>query len=180
MIDRLLDFIIQFLEDILPCYIVKYYNRAVRLRFGKKFKGALEPGLHWKIPFVDKIYEHLVKPTTLDLEGQTVTTKDGVSIVVKGSLKYEVSDIVTLMLETNGATDALKDMSEGIIRDVLIEKEWKDCNDSVATRDMSEKIKREAKNWGIKVLQLRISTLAKMTSIRLLTSGSAKINLERE
>lgn len=180
MIDRLLDFIIQFLEDILPCYIVKYYNKGVCLRFGKKHKGVLEPGLHWKIPFVDKIYEHLVKPTTLDLESQTVTTKDDISIVIKGSLKYEVSDIVTLMLETNGATDALKDMSEGIIRDVLIEKDWKDCNDSIVTKKMSDKIKREAENWGIKVLQLRISTLAQMTSIRLLTSTNAKINLEKE
>jgi regulator of protease activity HflC (stomatin/prohibitin superfamily) len=127
--------------------------------------------LHWKWPFFDEILVHLVKPTTLDLDEQTITTKDGVSIVVKGVIKYEVSDVVKLLLEVDTPVDALKDMSKGIIRNTLTVREWKDCNDPDLSGVIQDKIKGEAKSWGIKVLKVTLTDLAKMTSIRLLNSS---------
>ena len=42
MLDRLIDFLLQFLEQLLPFKVVNQTDEAVRLRFGK-FKEVLKP-----------------------------------------------------------------------------------------------------------------------------------------
>jgi len=168
MLDKLIDLIVQFIEQILPVEIIPHYDRGVRLRFGKPRGEELGSGLHWKIPFVDVILTHMVKTKTINLIEQTVTTKDYKSIVVKAVIKYEVTDVATLLLEVNDATDALADMVQGIIRDKIIEKFWNECNSQVLTNEIAKTAKNEAKKWGLKILEVTLTDLAEMRSIRLL------------
>lgn len=168
MLDKLIDIIVQFIGDILPVEVIPHYDRGVRLRFGKPKGGELSPGLHWKIPFVDTFLTHMVKTKTINLLEQTVTTKDYKSIVVKAVIKYEVIDVATLLLEVNDATDALADMVQGIIRDKIIEKNWTECNSQALTAEIAKTSKAEAKKWGLKILEITLTDLAEMKSIRLL------------
>ena len=50
MFDKLIDFLITFIHDILPIKIVDQWEMGVHLRCGK-FIGVVTPGLNWKIPF---------------------------------------------------------------------------------------------------------------------------------
>lgn len=174
------DKIFQFGRELNPFEVVEYYNRGVKLRLGRVVKDrhgnvkVLEPGLHWRWPFIEVIASHMVKPTTMDLSEQTLTTKDGLSIVVRGVLKYEVSDVATLLLEVDSPQAAVADMSMGIIRDAFVERDWKECNDPSLPGQIAIKIRREAKRWGINVLQLTLTDLAIMKSFRLLNSYSEK------
>ena len=167
MLDKLIDIVLQFISDIVPFVVIDHYDRGVRLRFGIP-KTELEPGFHWKIPFADQILTQMVKAKTINLSEQTITTKDGKSIVVKGVIKYEVSDVSTLLLEVNDATDALADMVQGIIRDKIISKNWEECNDSSLVGEISRAAKSEAKRWGLSILQITLTDLALMRSIRIL------------
>lgn len=167
-LDKIIDFLFQFLGQLLPFEVIPYYNRGVRLRLGKPVGGVLDPGLHWKVPFADDILTHMVKTKTINLLEQTITTKDYKSIVVKAVIKYEVSDVSTLLLEVNDPTDALADMVQGIIRDKLIEKDWIECNSPNLIGEISRKAKAEAKQWGISIIQITLTDLAEMRSIRLL------------
>lgn len=106
----------------------------------------------------------------MNLPEQTITTKDGQSVVVRGVLKYEVHDVATLLLEVDSPQDALSDMSQGFIRDTMVEKNWNECNDPEIVKQMATKIKREAKKWGIEVIALTLTDLALMRSIRLLNT----------
>ena len=54
MLDRLIDVVLQFGSDVLPGIIIRDYEEAVLLRFGK-FKKLLKPGFHVKIPFADEV-----------------------------------------------------------------------------------------------------------------------------
>jgi membrane protease subunit HflC len=151
----------------MPMVVIPHYDRGVRLRLGKP-RGVLEPGLHYKIPFADTILTHMVKATTLNLSEQTITTRDGQSIVIRSVIKYEVSDVETLLLEVSNAVDALSDIVQGIIRDKIIEKDWSELNTSALTGEISRASKAEARKWGITILQITITDLALMRSIRLL------------
>lgn len=168
MLDKLIDLIIEFLADILPFQVIPHYDRGVRLRLGKLYGKELEPGFHWKIPFADNILSHMVKATTMNLLEQTVTTKDYKSIVVKAVIKYEVSDVIQLLLEVNNSSDALTDMVQGIIRDKIIEKNWNECNTQTLIGEISKRSKAEAVKWGLKILEITLTDLAEMKSIRLL------------
>ena len=92
MLDRLIDVVLQFGSDVLPGIIFRYYEEAVLLRFGK-FKKVLKPGFHPKIPFADEVIDQHVVITTLSLPAQSLYTKYKQNIVVKGVIKYKISDV---------------------------------------------------------------------------------------
>lgn len=172
MFDRLIDFLLQFIDQLLPITPVNQTDKGVRLRFGK-FKEVLEPGWHYKHPFIDEVVKHTILWTTISLTSQSLTTKDGKDIVVKGVIKYRIADIQIFLLEVWDAIDAISDMTQGIIFDIVKEKTW----DELQTLDLkpliTRKVRNEAKRWGIEVETVTLSDLAKIKSIRLLNdSGS--------
>lgn len=171
MIDKLIEFIISVLE-IFKCWeIIDHYDRGVRLRFGKQHKGELDPGLHWKWPFyIDSILTIMVKATTMPLKEQTVTTLDGTVVVVKAVIKYEIKDAVKILLEVNDAVDAVADMTQGIIREQIIERNYDTCNNTEFGKEITMKARREAEKWGVKIQSVTLTDFGKMTSIRLLNT----------
>lgn len=169
MLDKFLDLLVEFIGDLLPLTVIPYYDRGVRLRWGKP-AGVLAHGRHWKIPFVDVIMVCMVKPTTMNLNEQSVTTKDNVSVVVKAVIKYEIADVEKLLLEVNDPVDAISDMTQGIIREKIINRNYSECNDVTLTSEISRSAKIEAKKWGISILDITLTDLAQMRSIRLLNT----------
>ena len=168
MFERIFDFLVAFLSDLLPVTVVQHYNRGVRQRFGKKHGGVLEPGLHWKIPFVDQILEEMVKPKTMNLSAQTITTKDWKTIVVQSVIKYEIKDPITTLMEVNDPVDAVSDMTKGIIRNAIIERRWEDCNNTELSKEIRNKARNEAEKWGIKIIDVTLTDLAEIASYRII------------
>ena len=172
MFDRLIDFLLQFIDQLLPITPVNQTDKGVRLRFGK-FKEVLEPGWHYKHPFIDEVVKHTILWTTMSLTSQSLTTKDGKDIVVKGVIKYRIADIQIFLLEVWDAIDAISDMTQGIIFDIVKEKTWEELQTLDLKPLITRKVRNEAKRWGIEVETVTLSDLAKIKSIRLLNdSGS--------
>jgi regulator of protease activity HflC (stomatin/prohibitin superfamily) len=170
MFDRLIDFLLSVWDQLIPFEVIDHYNRGVRLRFGKTKGGVLEAGLHWKIPFVDRILQQMIKMKTLSLSEQTITTKDGTSIVVRAVVKYEVNNVITLILEVNDPIDAIADMTKGIIRKTFISKNWDECNDPEIEKEIAKKARAEAKQWGIAIIEITLTDLGDVPSFRLFNS----------
>ena len=167
MLDRLIDFLLQFLEQALFFKVINQTDQGLRLRFGK-FKEQLEPGFHWKVPFVDEILSHTVLWTTYSTPAQSLTTKDGKDVVIKMIIKYRVVDIKTFLLEVWDAIDAISDMTQGIGFDIVKGKTWEDLQNEDLKKEITKKARTEAKRWGIEIETVTLSDLAKIRSIRLL------------
>jgi regulator of protease activity HflC (stomatin/prohibitin superfamily) len=73
MFDKIIEFIIRFWKDLLPFVIVEHWNEALILRFGI-FKKLLKPGIHFKIPFFDSVWETIVITQSIDMNPQSITT----------------------------------------------------------------------------------------------------------
>lgn len=158
---------IEYLWDyIKPFWIVEQYNGAVQLRVGK-FLRVLEPGIHWKLPCWDAVIEHTIVPTTMRLFSQSLVTKDEKSIVVQGVIKYQISDIKTFLLGVNDAVDAIADMSQGIIKGIIMERTWEECKSPEIDNIITKKARVEAKKWGIDIIQVTLSDMGTIRSIRL-------------
>ncbi len=106
----------------------------------------------------------------MSLREQTITTRDNISIVVKAVIKYEIRNPDIILLEVNDSLDAICDMTQGIIRNTFITTEYKDCNSETITKTIKDKVKKEVEKWGVKVQEVTITDLGKMTSLRLLNS----------
>lgn len=173
MIDKLIELISQFADNLKFWEIINYYERGVRLRYGDPHGGELESGFHWKLPFADSIICIMVKTTTMRLPEQTVTTKDNKSVVVKAVIKYEIKDAVKVLLEVNDPIDAVADLTQGIIRDHIINRRYEDCNNIEFNREITVKARSEGNQWGIKIREVTLTDFGEMLSVRLLNTPVA-------
>ena len=167
MFDKLLEFLISIWSRLLPFSIVKEFEQAGWLRFGK-LKKILGKGLHFKIPFIDEIDNYHVLKTAMTLEAQSLTTKDDVSIVVKGIIKYKTEDLSKFYTDVYNADDAIADVSMGIIRTIIAKKTWSECKEDNLENEITKKVRVEARKWGLEVESVTLSDLAIMKSYRLL------------
>ena len=167
MFDRLVEILIQWIDQLLPVVIIPSYEEGVRLSFGK-FRKVLHPGIHFKIPFADEIIRQHVVVTTLSLPSQSLYTSDKQNIVVKGVIKYKIADVKTFLLEVYDAQDALSDMTMSIIKNIVISLPAEKCIDPELDTLLTKKAKVEAKKWGVEIQQVTLTDVAPIKSYRLI------------
>ena len=170
MFDKLVELLTNWWLEIKPIVIVRDYEEAVLLRFGI-FKRVLKPGLHFKIPFFDEVIDQHVVVTTLSLDAQSLYTLDKQNIVVKGVIKYKISDVKTFLLEVYDAQDALSDMSQSIIKNVIMSMTMDECTDSELDNTLTKKVRVEARKWGVEVHQVTLTDLAPIRSFRFINDS---------
>ena len=167
MFDKLIDVLLEWWGQIIPFHIIRDYEAAVLLRFGR-FKKVIGPGLHFKIPFFDEVIDQHIVTTTLSLDAQSLYTKDKQNIVVKGVIKYKIGDVKIFLLEVWDAQDALSDMASSIIKNVIMSMTLEECTDSEIDNTLTKKVRVEAKKWGVEVQQVTLTDLAPIRSFRLI------------
>lgn len=166
MFDKLIEILIQFWDNLNPVNVINDYQKAVLLRFGK-FKRIVEPGLCLTIPFVDSLMIHHTVVTTINLPSQSIITKDGKACVVKGVVKYKISDIKVFLLDVFDAVDAISDMTQSNIKRIIMENNWEECITNDLDHYITKKAKSEAKQWGIEIIQVTLTDIGQIRSIKL-------------
>lgn len=170
MFDKLVELIVQWIDQLLPVVIIPSYEEGVQLSFGK-FKKVLTPGIHLKIPFADEILRQHVVVTTLSLPAQSLYTVDKQNFVVKGVVKYKIADVKTFLLEVYDATDALSDMTLSIIKNIVISLPAEKCIDPELDNILTKKARVEAKKWGVEIQQVTLTDVAPIRSYRLINDS---------
>ena len=170
MFDKLVELLTNWWLELKPIVIIRDYEEAVLLRFGK-FKQVLKPGLHFKIPMFDEVIDQHVVVTTLSLDAQSLYTKDKQNIVVKGLVKYKIADVKIFLREVYDAQDAISDMSQSIIKNVIMSMTLEECTDVELDNTLTKKVRVEAKKWGVEVQQVTLTDLAPIRSIRLINDN---------
>lgn len=171
MFDKLIDFLLNMLYDILPVWFVKQYDNGILLRAGK-FIRVVTPGVVWKIPFIDKVETNTIVTTTLSVPTQSVLTKDKKALVVKGVIKYRISDVEKFMLKVYDAQDAIGDTAQYIIKEQIAEKTFEECSDNQFDNTITKKLRNEVKHWGIDIEKVTLTDIGQIKSLRLFNEGS--------
>jgi len=167
MFDKLIDLLINWFNYITPAVIIPNYEEAVLLRNGH-FKKVLRPGFHVKLPIFDEVITQHVVVTTLSLAPQSLYTKDKQNIVVKGVIKYRIADVKTFLLEVFDAQDALSDMTQSIIKNIIISSSLEQCIDPEMDNVLTKKVRTEARKWGVDIQQVTLTDIAPIRSYRII------------
>lgn len=166
IISQIFQFITEFWHRIIPFYIVNEYDHAIILRLGK-FKKECSTGFHFKIPLVDNVYEVRKTVATINVNPQTLTTKDEKTIVISSVIKYNIEDPVKYFMNVENASDVLNDVAQAKIRSIVSAKTWEELT-KVKNSDFKAKIAEDAKNWGINIHYITITDLAQIKTFRLI------------
>ncbi len=150
-----------------PFFVVDQWEEAVVLRLGRHHR-SVKPGFHWKWPWFEQVFEQRITTSTVPSASQSLTTKDGKNIVVSGIIKYRVTDVKIFLTETEEPIDAVGDLTQGIIKNVIMAKTWEECLSTGLDNEITKKVRVEAKRWGIEVEQVTLGSLAILRSFRLI------------
>lgn len=166
MIEQLIALISSFWRQIIPFYVVDEFDKGIKLRLGR-FKSVVEPGLRFKLPFMDEVLIESVVTNTYNLPSQALTTKDNKEIVVAAVVKYNISDIKKFMLNITDTESAIQDICLGKVRSALTSKNWVECQEDTVDNYISSKVRSEVKQYGISIEKVSLTDMTRVRSYRL-------------
>lgn len=173
MFDRLIDLLLDSLGLFKFWEIVDEYEGAVVLRLGR-FHRVLDPGFHWVIPFnIERTMGDIVKPTTHALKPQSLTTSDGVGVVVSGIITRTITDIRTALLECEGVETVITDSADGVIASQVRNATWEELHTDEFAAKVKSAIHKRAKEYGVSIQRFQWHDCAKSRSLRLWTGGAS-------
>ena len=171
MFDKLIEFLIKLGKDVLLWVVIEEWNQAVLLRFGK-FVKVLKPGIHFKIPFFDSVWETETITQSIDMNPQSITTADGKNIVVKAIIRFSVVDTKTYVMSIMKPHDVLVDTTQGMIREIIENTRWYDLVG--IDKQLTTEVGKFMRRWGIKVERVTLTDLAEIPSYRVIMNKEEK------
>ena len=94
-------------------FVVKEGERAIVVQFGKVQRDAntgeavvFEPGLHFKLPFIEQVKRLDARFKTLDGDPDRFVTSEKKDLIVDTYVKWRISDFATYYLSSNGGNQA--------------------------------------------------------------------------
>lgn len=164
--EKIIEFLLSLIDKIVPIYIIFPYEEAVLYWCGK-YSKTVKQGIHFKFPFLHSYDKHTVVTTTLTIPTQSLTTKDGLQVVVKSMVKYKIDDIKPFILEIYDSTDAISDITQCIIKEQITERNWSQCSDNELDNIITKKLRVEVKKLGIVIEKVTMTDIGLIRSIRL-------------
>ncbi|MEE2811805.1 MAG: SPFH domain-containing protein [Candidatus Thermoplasmatota archaeon] len=98
--------------------IIKQWEGAVVFRLGV-CKGTLKPGLRMVVPFIDKLVRWDIRMLINDVPGQSVVTKDNISLSIDAVVFYRVRDPMDAVNKVTDARSMIAMAAQGALRDVI-------------------------------------------------------------
>ncbi|WDD98411.1 SPFH domain-containing protein [Thalassomonas actiniarum] len=141
--------------------IVPMREVCVIERLGK-FRAVLQPGLHFLIPFIDRVaYRHEIREQVLDIPAQSCISRDNIQIDVDGLVYIQVMDGAKASYGIEDYRRASINLAQTTMRSEVGKLK---LSQTFSERDtLNETIVREIDKasdpWGIKVLRYEVKNI---------------------
>lgn len=86
-------------------FVLFEHERGVVLRFGRMVDDNVQPGLHFKLPFADRVRKFDGRVLTVDADEASFFTSENKRLIVNSYVKWRVSDVGTFYRATQGDED---------------------------------------------------------------------------
>ena len=103
-------------------YVVNEAEQAILTQFGKPVGGVAEPGLHFKMPFVQKVSRFEKRILKWDGDPNQIPTKDKRFIWIDTTARWRIKDpllFYTTVATERGAMSRLDDILDSVVRDAV-------------------------------------------------------------
>jgi membrane protease subunit HflC len=183
--------VVVFLLGILglsSIFIVDEREKALVLQFGQIRQVVEEPGLGFKVPFIQEVVKYDGRILSLDTETIEVTPSDDRRLVVDAFARYRIADVVRFRQAVGvggirAAEDRLSAVLNAQIREVLgADQVTSDTILSDQRRDLALRIRAQARTsaegLGLEIVDVRL----KQTNLpqQNLEATFARMRAERE
>ncbi|RKF14528.1 protease modulator HflC [Alginatibacterium sediminis] len=152
-------------------FVIEEGERGIRIQFGKVVRTAdtltrvYEPGINFKVPFIDTIKVLDARLQTLDGQADRFVTSEKKDLIIDTYVKWRIEDFSRFYLSTGGnflqAESLLKRKINNGLRSEIGSRTISDIVSGSRGEVMEEALKRSARSSeiGIEVLDVRIKQI---------------------
>ena len=143
-------------------FIVKEVNQAIVLQFGDPKRIIMNPGINFKIPFIQNVVFLDKRILNLDTPPEEVIASDQKRLIVDAFARFQIIDPLKFYISVGNervARSRLSTIINSRIRSVLGTQRLQTLLSADRTNQMSliqDGVNNEAENFGIKIVDVRI------------------------
>jgi len=143
-------------------FIVKEINQSIVLQFGDPKRIISNPGINFKIPFIQNVVFLDKRILNLDTPPEEVIASDQKRLIVDAFARFQIVDPLKFYISVGNervARSRLSTIINSRIRNVLGKQRLQTLLSEDRTKQMSliqEGVNEEAENFGIKIVDVRI------------------------
>lgn len=169
---------IAIIAFFLSAYTVQQTQKAIVLQLGQIEQTAkgqpliVQPGLHFKIPFVQTVKPFDMRLRTFDIDSSRIMTQEQKEVLVDAFVKWRISDIVTYYKSTGGNAALAEQLLAQKVNDGLRNEFGQQTISQLlseervsAMGDILKNAQKAAESLGIVVTDVRIKRLDLPTEV---------------
>jgi regulator of protease activity HflC (stomatin/prohibitin superfamily) len=152
---------LEFLQAMTGIFVVVYDGQhALKFHLGRA-REVVGPGVHFKIPIIQRFQVEPTKDTTLDLEPQVIQLSDELVFEVGAKVVYQIVDLRKAVIEVDNLVEGLKNRLVIIVQNVVKAQNRYTIRDMARMVDEVKQALRPVEHqWGVKVHEFGFSTFS--------------------
>ena len=146
------------------------------------YQGTWEPGLHFKVPVIDRVAKRVnLKEQVVDFPPQPVITKDNVTMRIDTVVFYQITDSKSYTYGVENPIMAIENLSATTLRNIIGDME---LDETLTSREVINTKMRAALDiatdpWGIKVNRVELKNIMPPAAIQEAMEKQMKAERER-
>ena len=144
-------------------YVVDVREKTIVIRFGQVIRSDDKPGLHVKVPFIDRVRYFDARILTMDAEPKPFLTLEKKNVIVDSFVKWRIDDALQYYLRVGGSEQGARTRLEQMINSGLRDEFGKRRVHDVISGErrkimeiLTRETDKEAREYGIEVVDVRI------------------------
>ncbi len=144
-------------------YFVDEREKAIKFRFGEIVDSEIQPGIHFKWPFINNIRYFDARVQTMDSEPQLYLTGEKKNLVVDSFVKWRIQNVTEFYVRLQGRIFNARQRLAQRVEDSLRQEFGKRNVQEVISGDRAQimevvrlAMEEEARSLGIEVIDVRL------------------------
>ena len=155
--------LVVLVTGVFSMYQVAEWEKAILFRLGEIVKTDVQPGLHFKIPFVNNVRKFDGRRLTLDVEPERFLTVEKKNVIVDSFVMWRIADAKRFYTAVMGDERNARQRLEQIVKDGMrgqfskrtVNQVVSEERDTI-TKDLTIAASAQAGQIGIEIVDVRV------------------------
>jgi regulator of protease activity HflC (stomatin/prohibitin superfamily) len=153
--------LLEIFQAVTGIFVVVYDGQhGLKFRLGRA-KHVVGPGVHFKLPIIERYRVEETKHTTLDLEPQVIQLADDLVYEVDCKVMYQIVDLRKALIQIDELVTGMQNTVVMSVQRVVQKQDRQSVRDTEAmVRQIRAELTPMEEMWGVHILQIGFSNIS--------------------
>ena len=131
------------------------------VEFMGQYRKTASAGFNWIVPFLSKMYRINITERRVDIDPQSIITKDKLNAVVDGVVYYRVEEAQKAIYNVNSFVTSVPSLAKTTLRAVIGKMTLTEANENrdQINLEVEKILSKEVSKWGIDVVRVELQRI---------------------